>query len=255
MRDRSVPLSCRTFLLASALAWVAAACATAPPLPPIVQEAPEETLRSLLVAQATPIIRPTPADPGILALAEALQGRERAAIVLSGPEGTPLAAALTESLIEIDGVRTIEIAGLEDAAAALNEYASGAPTSALAAEVVAPAPLPDYLSGAAIADLLTWLRGWNAVRIDAPVAFAPAAQEPAEGDAPVVAWIAANGAGSKAAVVQLADALPLSGAGWIDLKALPEHPLIEAWRTGTPGLASADGSWAADYILFHRSLP
>lgn len=255
MPDRSVPLSCRTFLLASALALVAAACATAPPLPPIEQEAPEETLRSLLAPHTTPIVRPAPTDPGILALAEALQGRERTVLVLSGPAGTTLAAGLTESLIEMDGVRAIEVEGLEDAVTVLNGYSSGAPTSAMATEVVAPAPLPDYISRTATADLLTWLRGWNAVRIDAPVVFAPAAPELQQSDAPVVTWLSAAGEGQQVTVLQLADALPLDGSGWIDLKALPEHALIDAWRAETPGLANPDGSWAADYALFHKTQP
>lgn len=171
MPDRHAPLSRRNFLLATASAGLLAACATPVPAEP-VETVRGPTMASLLAGQAVPIRHLVPDDPGITALARRLA---EAKIVGLGEathgshQDALLKSLLVQDMVENHGLRLILFEANRTGTDQLNIYASAMPTGLLAAEAVKQAPIFNVLKTEVMADLLAWLRGWNAVNADQPV--------------------------------------------------------------------------------------
>jgi erythromycin esterase len=163
-------LSRRNFLLASASALMVSACATQVAGGPAAVSGP--TMTSLLAAQAVPIRRLEADDAGVRALAARLS---RARMVGLGEathgshEDALLKSMLIQAMVENHGLRTILVEANRTGTAEMNAYTSAAPTGLMAAEAVKQAPVFSILKTEVLADLLTWLRGWNAVNGDQPV--------------------------------------------------------------------------------------
>lgn len=173
MPHRPDALSRRNFLLASASGALLSACASRTSGAAAISLTP--TLSSLLAAQAVPIRKIAADDPGVKALAKRLSAARVAGLgeATSGShQDAQLNSVLLQVLVESYGLRTILLETSRDGGAALNRFASGGPTGLLAAEAVKEAPLPSLLKTEVTADLLSWLRGWNAVNIDEPVRLA-----------------------------------------------------------------------------------
>lgn len=170
---RQVSLSRRNFLLASASVAIVSACAT--PLPGEGEAGPPAAparIEGLLAANAVAIISLTPDDPGIAALAQRLSGAKIAGLgeaTHGSHEDALLKSALIQALVQDHGLRVVLLEANRTGTAQLNAYASAAPTGLLAADAVRQAPVFRILKTEVMADLLAWLRGWNAVNADRPV--------------------------------------------------------------------------------------
>ncbi|MFN4225503.1 MAG: erythromycin esterase family protein [Hyphomonas sp.] len=154
----------------SASMVAASACATrvdeATPLPA------GPSFLSLLAAQAVPVRRIAADDPGVRALAAGLAKAQISGLgeaTHGSHEDALLKSVLVQVMVERHGLRTILVEANRAGVAELNAYASGAPTGLLAAEAVKQAAVFRILKTEVMADLLTWLRGWNAVNGDQPV--------------------------------------------------------------------------------------
>jgi erythromycin esterase len=159
-------LSRRNFLLASASAALLSACATKTGEVP-AGHAP--TMADLLAAQAVTIRNLTSTDPGIKALAKRLSTAQIAGLgeaTHGSHEDALLKAVLIQRMVEDHDLRVVLLEANRTGAAQFDAYASGAPTGLLAADAVREAPLFRILKTEVMADLLTWLRGWNAVNPD-----------------------------------------------------------------------------------------
>ncbi|MFN4184401.1 MAG: hypothetical protein ACK4M6_06410 [Hyphomonas sp.] len=252
------PQSVRRPLLAALTAALLTACATQPAPPEPVVPMPQETVTDILRAQVVTAIALSPDDPGIAALAKAVSGANLVSFEGGGPpyrENAALKSALTEALVQSGQLGLLILDVPCDGAAVLDEYASGVATSTLAADLVRETPLYEGQKSAALADMLTLLRGWNAVNADQPVRVAGmhcdvAAQ--ADPDRLAVFWgldqlpahtgekdmaAAARHYGEPAAnhvwIVQTDDAVLsdiIPAAGWIDMRALPERADVATWR-------------------------
>lgn len=169
MTHRPDPISRRSFLLASASVALVSACATqtgTDALPP-VSLAP--TMTSLLAAQAVPIRNLAPDDPGVKALAKRLAGARMAGLgeaTHGSHEDALLKSVLIQAMVENHNLRVVLLEANRTGCAQLDTYASGAPTGLLASEAVKQAPVFRILKTDVTADLLAWLRGWNAVNAD-----------------------------------------------------------------------------------------
>lgn len=172
MHTPAGPLSRRNFLMASASAGLLAACASKPEKPVEVPISLAPTMSSLLAAQAMPIRRLAPGDPGITALARRLAQSKMAGLgeaTHGSHEDARLKSLLVQAMAETHGLRLVLLEANRAGTAELNTYISAAPTGLLAAEAVKQAPILRILKTEVIADLLTWLRGWNAVNPDRQV--------------------------------------------------------------------------------------
>lgn len=159
--------------MASASVLMASACATRVPDAPDTPQLPAgSTFQSLLAAQAVPIRRITADDPGVRALAAGLAKAQVAGLgeVTHGShEDALLKSMLVQVMVEKHGLRTILVEANRAGVQQLDAYASAAPTGLLAVEAVKQAPVFRILKTEVMAELLTWLRGWNAVNGDQPV--------------------------------------------------------------------------------------
>lgn len=165
-------LSRRHFLLASASVAVVTACAT-----PVTGEdkpsfAPSTDIRDLLAAEAVTINSFALEDSGISALAARLAGAQMIGLgeaTHGSHEDALLKSLLIQSLVQDHDLRIVLLEANRTGTAQLDAYASAAPTGLLAADAVRQAPVFSILKTEVMADLLSWLRGWNAVNADRPV--------------------------------------------------------------------------------------
>lgn len=274
----------RNLSLSALCAGVLAACATQTPAVP-VQPASTETVANLLAPYTVSVAALTPSDPGIAALAAKLAGADQVSFS-SGwngyDEDAALKGALTEALMDTGRLGLLLLDAPCDGAAALDTFISGAATDAQAADVVTRAALPEGQKTPALAEMLTALRGWNALNVDTPVhiagmhcdtaaaansarltvfwgldalpgtgaekSMAAAARQPGTPSANHVWLVQTDNAA-------LSDLLPASG--WIDARNLPEDAATTAWRnvaaTAVPALAP-EQDWSADIIFRHGSM-
>lgn len=168
MQHRPDRLSRRSFLAATGSAAVLAACATRVGTPPSTVPA-RSGMAALLAAQAVPIQHFTADDPGVRGLAKRLASSQIAGLgeaTHGSHEDALLKSVLIQRMVEEHGLRLILLEANRTGAAQFDAYASGAPTGLMAAEAVREAPLFRILKTEVMADLLTWLRGWNAVNPD-----------------------------------------------------------------------------------------
>jgi erythromycin esterase-like protein len=174
--QRHAPTSRRRFLLAASSAALLAACATSPETAPVNQAARANgSIQVLLAAQAVPIRRLDPADPGLMALAKRLASGRIIGLghaTLGSQEDALLNSLLVQALVERHDLRAVMLDANAAGTTELNAYISAAPTRFLAADVLRKAAIPAYLKTEVSADLLTWLRGWNAVNPDRTVRIA-----------------------------------------------------------------------------------
>lgn len=170
---RPDPHTRRGFLLASASALMVSACATRVPAQDNAAKPPAgPSIQSLLAAQAVPIRKISPDDPGVRALASGLSGAQLAGLgeaTHGSHEDALLKSMLVQVMVEKHGLRAILLEANRAGAQQLNAYASAAPTGLQAVEAVRQAAVFRILKTEVMADLLTWLRGWNAVNGDQPV--------------------------------------------------------------------------------------
>ncbi|MFN7164328.1 MAG: erythromycin esterase family protein [Hyphomonas sp.] len=169
MTHRPAPLSRRTFLMTSAAAVLVSACATQAGTGSLPTPSLAPTMTNLLAAQAMPIRRLAADDPGVKALARRLSGARIAGLgeaTHGSHEDALLKSVLIQSMVENHELRLILLEANRTGCAQLDAYASAAPTGRLAAEAVKEAPVFRILKTEVIADLLEWLRGWNAVNGD-----------------------------------------------------------------------------------------
>ncbi|MFN4024013.1 MAG: hypothetical protein ACK4MQ_04220 [Hyphomonas sp.] len=274
-------LSKRLAMAASSAAILfVAGCATAPAPAPAPAE-PQRTAADLLSPLAVPTASLTAQDPGITALAAALSGAKLIGFMGTGTgsqEDALLKSALTEVLTERYHLGAVILDTPCAGANELDAYIGGAQTGELAADVVGAAHIAGVYKTAALADLLTMLRGWNAIYADAPVRVAGYGCETARmvpPGRPAIFWgftespadmgekmRAAQARGEVPAepfvwLVQVsgetaADIIPATG--WIDMRALPDDPLVADWREAAgPGNAvlRADHPWSADIVFRH----
>lgn len=279
------PTFARPLFLASLAAALVSACATQPaPAPPVEPAAPPaiaDTLRTLAITVQTL----SSGDPGIAELARRVSGADLISFEGGGPanqESAALKAALTEALAQSGMLGLLILDVPCDGAAVLDGYAGGAATGQLATDVVREAPIHDSQKSAALADTLTVLRGWNAVNIDRTIRIAGmhcAAASEADPDRAAIFWgvdqlpahtgekdmAAAARHGGEAAdnhvwIAQtddsaLSDVIP--GAGWLDLRALPETPDVAGWRqqkAETLPLLRPLNPSAADIVFRHAAI-
>lgn len=163
-----------------AAAAMLAACATAPePVVPApdaaaTPSAPPSAPAEAEVIRYTPA-RLDPADPGLLALAEAVSSAGLVSFAHHGAgraQDSRLKAALTQALVERHGLGVVILDTPCGSAAILDTYIAGAQTADLAADTVRAAGVEPVLQTDDLAELMTWLRGWNAVFTDMPVRIA-----------------------------------------------------------------------------------
>ena len=166
------PLSRRRFLFVSTSAAILSACATQPAAGPGPVAGTIPTMASLLAAQAVPIRKLTAEDAGVMALASRLATSRIAGLgeaTHGSHEDALLKSVLIQAMVEHHDLRVVLIEANRTGTAQLDAYASGGPTGLLAAEAVKQAPVFRILKTEVMADLLTWLRGWNAVNPDRKV--------------------------------------------------------------------------------------
>ena len=258
MKSICAPLFAGHRFLAGLTIALLAACATPPAPEPSLPAAAQPSATDLIAAQAVPVAALTSKDPGIAALARAVSGADLVSFQsgsMQGEEDARLKGALTEALVQAGALSTLILDVPCDGAAALDQFTQGAATSQLAAELLANADFPESQKSATLADILTLLRGWNAVNTQVPVRVAgmqcPGAGPDASGRTAVF-WglnelpahtgekdvaAAAQKYNEPAAnhiwLVQTSDPA-LSGilpeAGWLDLRVLPDTSDIAAWR-------------------------
>lgn len=263
-----------------AAALFLAGCATAPAPAPVPAE-PERTAADLLSPLAVPAASLTAQDPGIKALAAALSGAKLIGFMgtsAGSQEDALLKSALTEALTERYRLGAVILDTPCTGANELDAYIGGAQTGELAADVVRGAGIAGVHKTAALADLLMMLRGWNAIYADAPVRISGYGCETARQvppDRPAIFWgfaeppadmgekmRAAEARGEVAGepfvwLVQVsgetaADIIPATG--WIDMRALPDDPLVADWRKDARarnGVFGADHPWSADIVFRH----
>jgi hypothetical protein len=163
----------RCFLIPAAAALLAACAgqpvrAPDPAVPgPAVAAAPAEAAE----ARFTPTIL-DPADPGLLALAQAVSGAGLISFAYEGAgrwQDSRLKAALTQALAERHDLGLVILDTPCAGAAILDTYIAGAQTADLAADTLRAAGIEPVLQTADLAELMIWLRGWNAVFTDRPV--------------------------------------------------------------------------------------
>lgn len=174
VKDMSRPLQLAgyaTFLL------FFTACATPPP-PAATSPHTTSPVPTSISPETPPPAAPgwveslSPEDPGLLNLARALA--DARLVSFSGryagmEQDAALKSALSQTLIERHGFGLVLLDAPCQGAADLDIYASGAVTSAYAADIVREANLSPQLKTAALADLLVMLRGWNALQPTEPV--------------------------------------------------------------------------------------
>ncbi|ABI76329.1 hypothetical protein HNE_0718 [Hyphomonas neptunium ATCC 15444] len=268
-------------LLAGLAAALLAACATQP-VPAETRAAPE-AVSDTLKNQAVSVAVLSPDDPGIAALARAVSGADLVSFEGGGlrtREDAALKSALTEALVQSGKLSLLLLDVPCDGAAVLNEYTRGGATSTLAADLVREAPIYQGQKSTALADMLTLLRGWNAVNADQPVRVAgmqcasvaeadPARlaifwgldQLPAHTGEKDMAAAARDGepADNPVFIVQTDDAAVSSvipASGWIDLRALPASADVAAWREETASalpLLRQQHPSAADILFRHAA--
>jgi len=169
MMHRPAQLSRRGFLLASASVALVSACAVQTGPDPLAPTSLAPTMTSLLAAQAVPIRNLAPDDPGAKALAKRLAGARIAGLgeaTHGSHEDALLKSVLIQAMVENHDLRVVLLEANRTGCAQLDTYASGAPTGLLASEAVKQAPVFRILKTEVMADLLAWLRGWNAVNPD-----------------------------------------------------------------------------------------
>jgi hypothetical protein len=172
MTHRPAQLSRRSFLMASAAVALVSACATQTGSDTVPPASLAPTMTSLLAAQAVPIRNLAPNDPGVKALAKRLAGARMAGLgeaTHGSHEDVLLKSVLIQAMVENHNLRVVLLEANSTGCAQLDTFASGAPTGLLAAEAVKQAPVFRILKTEVMADLLAWLRGWNAVNADRPV--------------------------------------------------------------------------------------
>ncbi len=163
------PLSRRRFLLASTATALVSACATQTVTGPSQTSGFAQTIESLLAAQAVPIRKLSSDDAGVMALAARLSTSRMAGLgeaTHGSHEDALLKSMLIQAMVEHHDLRVILLEANRTGTAKLDDYTSGGPTGLLAAEAVKQAPVFRILKTEVMADLLTWLRGWNAVNPD-----------------------------------------------------------------------------------------
>lgn len=170
-------MNVQTFPAMLAAAAMLAACASAPePVTPAPDaSARPDTATSALPADAVPIAQLAAEDPGIIALAAEISGASLVSFAFPGAaivEDSRLKAALTEALVERHGLGLVILDTPCGRAAILDTYIAGAQTADTAAETLRAANIEPELQTSELAELMTWLRGWNAVFTDAPVRIA-----------------------------------------------------------------------------------
>lgn len=264
---------------------VLAGCATEPLTPP-----PSEPIRPAelaVVNPVTPYFIPTaalaPTDTGIIALADAVAGADLISFMGYGAyseEDARLKAVLTLALTERHDLGVVILDTPCAGASILDTYISGAQTGDLAVDIVRYAEIVPTLKSAALADLLTQLRGWNAVNINAPVRISGkgcTTARDASPDRPAIFWgftempasmgekdMAAAARGGPAAedhvwiVQEFGDTYGVAGEGdgWIDMRTLPDDQRLVEWRETqreTSPWIDAGHAWAADIIFVHRT--
>ncbi len=268
-------------LLAGLAAVLLAACATQP-VPAETREAPE-AVADRLKSQAVSVAALSPDDPGIAALARAVAGADLVSFEggwARNREDAALKSALTEALVQSGKLSLLLLDVPCDGAAMLDEYTRGGATSTRAADLVRAAPIYEGQKSAVLADMLTLLRGWNAVNADQPVRVAgmhcasaaqadPAKlaifwgldQLPAHTGEKDMAAAARDGepADNPVFIVQTDDAAVSSvipASGWIDLRALPANADVAAWREETASalpLLRPQHPSAADILFRHAT--
>ena len=258
MKPMRAPSLVRRLLLGGLGATLLAACASQP-VPPSTEVTPppppiSETLKSYAIEVSTL----TPSDAGIVSLAQAVSGA--ALVSFAGDwsgsqEDQALKGALTEALVQSGRLGLLVLDVSCDGAETLDTFAAGGATSTLAADIVRSAPIEPGQKTAALADMLTVLRGWNAVNADRPIhvsgmhcetaasadpervsLFWGLGQLPAhtgEKDLAAAALKYGEPSANHIWLVQtgdegLSDMLPASG--WIDLRALPDTADVVSWR-------------------------
>lgn len=283
MKPFCMPALARHLLLAGVASALLAACAT-PPAPPPAADTPAQ-LRSVtdtLKAHAIPVAALKPEDPGIAALARAVSGAQLVSFASgwsASQEDQDLKGALTEALVQSGRLGLLVLDVPCDGAEVVNSYASGNATNMLAADVVRSAPIEQSQKTAALADILTVMRGWNAVNPDRPARVsgkhckAAASADPervsvfwgldqlpahtGEKDLAAAALQYGEPSGNHVWLVQtddegLSDILPASG--WIDLRALPDTTDVVNWRqekSATELLMRSQHPSAADILFRH----
>lgn len=258
MKLMRAPSLARRLLLGGLGLTLLVACASQP-VPPLTEVAPppppvSETLKSYAIEVSSL----TPDDPGIVSLAETVSAAELVSFAgdwSGSQEDQALKGALTETLVQSGRMGLLVLDVPCNGAETLDAYARGGATSMLAADLVRSAPIEPGQKTAALADILTVLRGWNAVNADRPIhvsgmhcqtaatadtervsLFWGLDQLPAhtgEKDLAAAALKYGEPSGNHIWLVQtddegLSDILP--GSGWIDLRALPETADVVSWR-------------------------
>lgn len=262
---------------------VLAGCATEPlaPAPTEAVVPAEMTAPNPAAAYLKPIAELSPTDAGIIALAEAVAGADLISFMGHGSyfeEDARLKAALTLALTEQHDLGVVILDTPCGGASILDTYIGGAQTGDLAVDIVRQADIVPALKSLALAELMTQLRGWNAVNTDAPVRIAGKGCNTAREAAPgrlAIFWgltelpasmsekdMAAAARGEAAArnhlwiVQNFEETLGITDGsdGWIDLRALPDDPQIQAWRDDqakTQPWMKASHPWAADIVFLH----
>lgn len=259
MKPLCMPPLARHLLLAGVASALLGACATEPaPPPPANSPSQLQSVTDTLKAHAIPVAALKPEDPGIAALARAVSGAHLVSFASgwsASQQDQDLKGALTEALVQSGRLELLVLDVPCDGAEVLNSYASGNATNMLAADVVRSAPIEQNQKTAALADILTVLRGWNAVNPDRPARLAgkhceaAASADPervsvfwgldqlpahtGEKDLAAAALQYGEPSGNHVWLVQtddegLSDILPASG--WIDLRVLPDTAAVMNWR-------------------------
>lgn len=243
----------REILLAGAAGLMLAACATQPSPAPI--DTPQPAGADVIRSQAVGVSELSPSEDGIRALAQAVSSASQVSFArteTSTEEDAALKGALTEALLETGQLGLLVLDAPCPDGAAFDTYASGGPAGELAADLVRAAQMDSAQKTATLADMLTLLRGWNAVNPDQRIrisgigcAEAQAADQdrlaifwgfalppPGAPEKTLAARVADEGepAGNHIWLVQtastsLGDVMP--APGWIDLRALPADAAAE----------------------------
>lgn len=258
MKPMRAPPLARRLLLGGLGVTLLVACASQPVPPPTEVTAPPPPFSETLKSYAIEVSTLTPDNPGIVSLAETVSAAELVSFAgdwSGSQEDQALKGALTEALVQSGRMGLLVLDVPCNGAETLDAYARGGATSMLAADLVRSAPIEPGQKTAALADILTVLRGWNAVNADRPIhvsgmhcqtaasadpervsLFWGLGQLPAhtgEKDLAAAALKYGEPSGNHIWLVQtgdegLSDILP--GSGWIDLRALPDTADVVRWR-------------------------
>lgn len=242
------------------------ACATQPS--PAPTDIPAPAGADTIQSQAVAVAALSSSDEGIRALAQTLSGAGQVSFARAEPateEDAVLKGALTEALLDTGRLGLLVLDAPCPDGSALDTYASGGPTAQLAADLIRAAEMDSAQKTATLADMLTLLRGWNAVNPDqririsgigCPEALAVDRDKMAifwgfsrpPSDAPekmLAARVAHEGepAGNHVWLMQtaspsLGDAIP--APGWIDLRALPADAAAQLPHPDPEQLSAAD---------------